>query len=106
VTKVKAYWLPDLTIVGGDADLPGSRRWLLTCVMPLFLADGFDADVSARARAAMVGVEIPSDLDPSSPKTLEAFEAKIRELKQSGGKTPRAVIMCNPNNPQGEQRDP
>lgn len=58
-------------------------------------------DVSARCRASMQGVEIPADVDPASPKILEYFEAKLQELKQSGKNTPRAVIMCNPNNPLG-----
>lgn len=64
--------------------------------------DGFDADVSARSQAAMQGVEIPADVDPASPETLEYFEAKLQELRKSGKNIPRAVVFCNPNNPLGK----
>jgi 1-aminocyclopropane-1-carboxylate synthase len=67
--------------------------------------DGFDGDVSARCRASMVGVEIPADVDPASPKTLDYFEAKLLELRKTGKNTPRAVILCNPNNPLGAFSD-
>lgn len=49
----------------------------------------------------MMGVEIPADIDPSSPATLEHFEAKVEDLKSQGKKLPKAVILCNPNNPKG-----
>lgn len=49
----------------------------------------------------MMGIELPADIDPSSPATLEHLEAKVEELKSQGKKLPKAVIFCNPNNPQG-----
>lgn len=59
-------------------------------MLMLVLTDGFDVDVSARCRASMEGVEIPPDVDPASPQTLEYFEAKLQELQKSGKSTPRA----------------
>lgn len=83
-------WFPIIHSLPND-----SNSYLLTA------SDGFDVDVSARCRAAMVGVELPGDLDPASPKVLDYFEAKLMELKKSGKNIPRAVILCNPNNPLG-----
>lgn len=63
--------------------------------------DGFDNDLGARSLVNPISVELPPDMDPASPKTLEVFEAKIHSMKQKGEKPARAVILCNPNNPLG-----
>jgi hypothetical protein len=62
--------------------------------------DGFDADLESRPRAIPVAVEIDLE-DPASPRTLEAFESKIKLLEETGGPVPRAVLLCNPHNPLG-----
>lgn len=59
--------------------------------------NGFDMDVSARVNCSMVGVELSSFSDPAVLR--KAFDAKIAELKGSGGPTPRAIIITNPGNP-------
>lgn len=46
-------------------------------------------------------MNFPADVEPSSPKTLEYFEAKIDELKRTGETPIKAMILCNPNNPLG-----
>jgi 1-aminocyclopropane-1-carboxylate synthase len=45
-----------------------------------------------------VGIDVGPD--PSSPSTLDAFEHQLLILAQSGIK-PRAIMLCNPNNPLG-----
>jgi 1-aminocyclopropane-1-carboxylate synthase len=62
------------------------------------VADGFDGDLTIRAKAEVVGVDVGPDF--ASPSTLDAFEEAIRELTQAGKKV-RAVMLCNPNNPLG-----
>ena len=68
----------------------------------IVLADGFDNDLGARSLVNAISVELPPDLDPASPKTLDVFEAKIRDMEKKGEKPARAIILCNPNNPLGE----
>jgi 1-aminocyclopropane-1-carboxylate synthase len=60
--------------------------------------DGFDPDMTIRARAEVVGVNVGPDF--SSPRTLDAFEAEHQRLA-AAGKRVRAVMLCNPHNPLG-----
>lgn len=63
--------------------------------------NGFDNDFTARDLIDLQGVDLSEHADDmSSPKTLQAFEKHIQILKAQG-KTARAVILCNPNNPLG-----
>jgi 1-aminocyclopropane-1-carboxylate synthase len=55
--------------------------------------------MTVRALAEVIGVEVDEE-DPGAPSTVDAFEYEIERLKQAG-KTPRVVILCNPNNPLG-----
>ena len=58
-------------------------------------------DFAARAGVHTIGVDV-SAYDPDSPDTLKAFEKKMQDLNQTGGPTPRAVILTNPHNPLGK----
>lgn len=62
---------------------------------------GFINDISGRAGCRLIGVDVGTQ-DPSSPQTLKAFDATMETLLNSDPPIrPRAVILCNPNNPLG-----
>ncbi|KZT26998.1 PLP-dependent transferase [Neolentinus lepideus HHB14362 ss-1] len=58
---------------------------------------GFINDISCRAGCHLIGIDVGTE-DPSSPSTLAAFDAY---MSSSPFIRPRAVILCNPNNPLG-----
>lgn len=62
---------------------------------------GFINDISGRAGCRLIGVDVGTQ-DPSSTQTLKAFDATMETLLNSDPPIrPRAVILCNPNNPLG-----
>lgn len=62
--------------------------------------DGFNADCTSRSGAELIGVDLSSYADLSSPSTLSAFEDTIQKLKSAGKRT-RAVVLTTPHNPLG-----
>ncbi|TFK56134.1 PLP-dependent transferase [Heliocybe sulcata] len=58
---------------------------------------GFINDISGRAGCHMVGIDVETS-DPSCPSNLAAFDAYMASNPPI---RPRAVILCNPNNPLG-----
>jgi 1-aminocyclopropane-1-carboxylate synthase len=72
---------------------------MIFLLLIFYFTDGFNADTTARTGAELIGVDV-SAYDPSSPNTLDAFEATIQQLKAEG-RTTRVLILCNPNNPLG-----
>lgn len=71
------------------------------CVdMLMFPADGFDNDLSARSLVKPIGVDL-GDADPASPESLQHLETYLANHQKTREGPIRAVILCNPNNPQG-----
>lgn len=66
--------------------------------------DGFDNDLKARSLVRPIPVYYDAHQDPTSPEVLQAFEAKLDKMKESGAQPVRAVILCNPHNPLGTYR--
>lgn len=41
-------------------------------------------------------------IDPSSPASVEVFANQISSLKHQNARLPRGILVCNPNNPNGQ----
>ncbi|EIN03513.1 PLP-dependent transferase [Punctularia strigosozonata HHB-11173 SS5] len=61
--------------------------------------NGFDDDVSERSQGVMYGVDV-GNTDPAGAGSVAAFESALTKLSKEG-RTVRAVMLCNPNNPLG-----